>query len=352
MINFLIFLVVVFGIILVAQLVRIYELVTVLKGGANDDQLTHSDSKLNANLMMIFLFAFFAFFIWQVVTYSELLLPEAASEHGVEVDKLWDFNMIILIIVFAITHILLFVFAYKYYFRKDRKAFYFTHSNKLEFIWTIIPAIVLAVLIIYGLLTWNKITSAPPEDAVLIEIYGKQFDWLARYPGADGELGSASFRLIEGTNQVGLDVNDPASLDDIIVRNEFHIPVGRAVHFVFRSNDIIHSAYMPHFRAQMNVVPGMVTQFHFTPTITTAEMKAKQNNPEFEYVLLCNKICGAAHWNMQMTLVVDTEEDYQNWLSQQSAFVGAPAEAQPVTTAVNQEQQESEVGPAQPVITQ
>jgi cytochrome c oxidase subunit II len=334
MINFLIFLVVVFGIILVSQLVRIYELVTVLKGGANDDEVTQSESKLNANLMLLFLFAFFGFFIWQVTSWSQFLLPESASEHGVEVDKLWDFNMILLVVVFAITHILLFVFAFKYYYRKDRKAYFFTHSNKLEFIWTIIPAIVLAVIIIYGLITWNKITSTPPEDAVLIEIYGKQFDWTARYPGTDGQLGAANYRLIEGINDLGLDVNDPSSNDDILVKGEFHIPVGRPVNFVFRSRDIIHSAYMPHFRAQMNVVPGMVTQFHFTPTITSAEMKIKQNNPEYEYVLLCNKICGAAHWNMQMTLVVDTEEDYQKWLSEQPTFGGAAPVMQAETPEV------------------
>jgi cytochrome c oxidase subunit II len=349
MINFLIFLIVLFGIILVAQLVRIYELVTVLRGGANDDQVTMGDSKLNANLMILFLISFFGFFIWQISAWTKYLLPEPASLHGVDVDNLWDFNMVILIVVFAFTQLLLFVFAFKYYFRKDRKAYYFTHSNKLEFIWTIIPAIVLAVIIIYGLITWNKITATPPDDAITIELYAKQFDWTARYPGADGELGTANYRLIEGVNDLGLDENDPATHDDILVKGEFHIPVGRAVNFVFRSRDVMHSAYMPHFRAQMNVVPGMLTQFHYVPTITTAEMKQKTNNPEFEYVLLCNKICGAAHWNMQITLVVDTEEDYQKWLSEQPAFFGGQAgQAQPIPATGAGGQTETEVDPQHP----
>jgi cytochrome c oxidase subunit II len=322
MISFLIFLVVLFAVILIAQLVRIYELVTVLKGGATDDRVSHSDNKTNANLMLAFVIAFLGFFVWQILAWKQFLLPEPSSEHGVEIDQLFDFNMIILIIVFAGTHILLFFFAFKYYFRKDRKAYYFTHSNKLEFIWTIIPAIVLAVIIIYGLLTWNKITDTPPEDSLVIELYAKQFDWTARYAGEDNQLGTANFKLIEGANDLGLDQTDPAVLDDKVIKGEFHIPVGRSVNFVFRSRDVIHSAYMPHFRAQMNVVPGMSTQFHFVPTITTAEMKKKLNNPEFEYVLLCNKICGAAHYNMQMTVIVDTEEDYIKWLKEQPAFFG------------------------------
>jgi cytochrome c oxidase subunit II len=331
MISFLIFLVVLFAVILIAQLVRIYELVTVLKGGASDDRVSHSDNKNNANMMLAFIIAFLGFFVWQIVAWRGFLLPEPSSEHGVEVDQLFDFNMIILIVVFVATHILLFFFAFKYYFRKDRKAYYFTHSNKLEFIWTIIPAIVLAVIIIYGLLTWNKITDTPPEDSLVIELYAKQFDWTARYPGEDMQLGTANYKLIGGANDLGLDQNDPMAMDDKVIKGEFHIPVGRPVNFVFRSRDVMHSAYMPHFRAQMNVVPGMSTQFHFVPTITTAEMKLKLNNPEFEYVLLCNKICGAAHYNMQMTLIVDSEEDYQKWIKEQPAFFGgmqAPAQGE------------------------
>jgi cytochrome c oxidase subunit II len=338
MVNFLIFLVLIFGIILIANLVRIYELVTTLKGGAQDDVVSNSDSKFNANMMLIFLIAFLGFFVWQISSWMQFTLPESASEHGVDVDNLWDFNMIILIAVFVATQVLLFVFAFKYYFKKDRKAYYFTHSNKLEFIWTIIPAIVLAVIIIYGLITWNKITDTPPDDSVVLEIYGKQFDWTARYPGVDGQLGAANYKLIEGLNELGLDLNDPASLDDIIVKGEFHIPVGRPVNFIFRSRDIIHSAYMPHFRAQMNVVPGMVTQFHFTPTITTAEMKQKLNNPDFEYVLLCNKICGAAHYNMQMTVIVDTEEDYLKWLASQKPMFAIQESTQQPDAAVETEE--------------
>jgi cytochrome c oxidase subunit 2 len=121
-------------------------------------------------------------------------------------------------------------------------------------------------------------------------------------------------------NPLAIDTTDKFSWDDKIVNGEFHIPVNKIVLMYFRSKDVIHSAYMPHFRAQMNCVPGMRTEFHFTPTITTAEMKEKTKNPDFDYVLLCNKICGATHWNMQMKIVVDSEADYQKWLSDQKTF--------------------------------
>jgi cytochrome c oxidase subunit 2 len=108
--------------------------------------------------------------------------------------------------------------------------------------------------------------------------------------------------------------------DDKIVNMEFHIPVNKPVNFQFRSQDVIHSAYMPHFRAQMNCVPGTKTRFHFTPTITTEEMREKTGNDEFNYLLYCNTICGADHYNMQMTIVVESQEDYEKWLSEQSTF--------------------------------
>ena len=112
-----------------------------------------------------------------------------------------------------------------------------------------------------------------------------------------------------------------AGKDDKIVKGEFHLPVGQEVEFVFRSRDVIHSAYMPHFRAQMNTVPGVPTRFKFTPTITTDEMRAQQGDATFDYILLCNKICGAAHFNMAIKIVIDTPEEYKAWLSEQKEYI-------------------------------
>jgi cytochrome c oxidase subunit 2 len=206
-------------------------------------------------------------------------------------------------------------------------------------IWTIVPAVVLAFIIIFGLKYWNEITDRSNDpNKITIELYAKQFDWTARYAGFDKTLGSTDYRQIDGGNVVGMDTLDPAGNDDIIVKNEFHIPVNKEIEFKMRSRDVIHSAYMPHFRAQMNCVPGMVTEFKFTPSKTTAEMrkdpyviqlmkginevreKRGEEPVEFDYILLCNKICGASHYNMQMTIIVESEKDYKDWLLTQPRF--------------------------------
>jgi cytochrome c oxidase subunit 2 len=323
MIKFIVAFVVLLGVILIAQLIRVFELASQLKG-SKEENISTSDNRMNGTFFFLFMFLLFGFVIFSLVKWTPLLLPESASEHGVAVDKLMNFNLAIIGFVFFLVHIVLFTFASKYYKKNDgRKAEYFLHSNKLELLWTSVPAVVLAIIIIYGLTTWNNITSPASEEALNIELYAKQFDWTARYSGNDNVLGKANFRYIEGPNALGLDANDEKGQDDIVVKGEIYIPVNRDVNFVMRSRDVIHSAYMPHFRAQMNCVPGMVTQFHFTPTITTAEMREKTGNPEFNYILLCNKICGAAHYNMQMDIIVVSEEEYNKWISEQKPFFAA-----------------------------
>lgn len=319
MIKLLVFVAVVLAIIAIVQLIRVFELAIQLRG-VSPNNVTEKDNRMNGNLYFLFLLSFFAFCIWQVYEYKDFLLPVAASEHGVEIDWLFDFNMIIITIVFVLTHILLCYFAWKYYGRENAKAAYYPHNDKLELLWTIVPAIVMAVVIIFGLKTWNKITELASDDAIVIEVYSRQFDWTARYAGSDNELGMANYKLIGGSNFLGLDTNDQKGWDDIIVKGEFHIPKGKEVEFKFRSQDVLHSAYMPHFRAQMNTVPGMTTMFHFTPTITTDSMRMITGDPEFNYILLCNKICGASHYNMQMDIIVDEPEAYEKWLSEQKTF--------------------------------
>ena len=112
-----------------------------------------------------------------------------------------------------------------------------------------------------------------------------------------------------------------AGMDDQLVKGEFHLPIGREVEFVFRSRDVIHSAYMPHFRTQMNSVPGVPTRFKMTPIISTDSMRMILDDPDFNYILLCNKVCGAAHFNMQMKIVIESQEAYDAWLNEQDAFL-------------------------------
>lgn len=306
----------------VVQILKIAEL-RAIGNGKQIYEVTPKQSKSQALLLMIFLIAYFGFFAWQVWKWGDLMLPESASEHGVGIDNLMNVTWAFIIPVFIITHIFLFWFCYKYSFDPKRKATFFSHSNKLELLWTIIPSIALTVLILVGLNNWNKIMTpiASETEHVLIEVCGQQFMWGARYAGEDGKLGRAGVEYIEGLNALGIDSTDENSKDDKVVKGEIHLPVGVPVQFVFRSQDVMHSAYMPHFRAQMNVVPGLKTHFNFVPRITTAEMKGKTQNENFEYVLLCNKICGAAHYNMQMDIVVDSKEDYEKWLAEQKEFI-------------------------------
>lgn len=337
MIKFLIYVAIILTVFAIGYLVRVFELASSLKGN-KPHIITEKDNRLMGRIMLTFLILFFLFVIWNLKSFVPLMLPESASEHGVGLDWLFNFNMAILFFVFTVTHILLFYFAYKYYGRDNNRATYFPHSNKLEMIWTVIPAIVLAVIIIFGLKAWNKITEPASKDAIVIQLYAKQFDWTARYAGKDNELGASNYKLITDENTLGMDEKDAKGADDIVVRNEFHIPIGKEIEFKLNAREVIHSAFMPHFRAQMNCVPGMTTMLHFTPTITTEDMRKKpyvvelmkginearalrgEKPEEFNYVLLCNKICGNSHYNMQMTIVVESEEDYNKWLSKQKPF--------------------------------
>ncbi|MEQ8324883.1 MAG: cytochrome c oxidase subunit II [Vicingaceae bacterium] len=326
----------------IAQVLKVFEVSARLQG-QNVYDVTEKESKVQSIMMLLFLVAYFGFVLWQVQRWGPSTLPVSASEHGVVTDNLLLTTWWIIVPVFIITHILLFYFAFKYVYNKNRRADYFAHSNKLELIWTAVPTIVLTVLILYGLNTWNSVMTPLTDDTdhVKIELYAKQFGWTARYSGSDNKLGYANVNFIEGTNLVGMDARDKNGHDDILVNGEFHLPVNVPVQFIFRSQDVIHSAYMPHFRAQMNCVPGVITQFKFTPSITTAEMKQITKNPEFEYLLLCNKICGAAHYNMQMDIIVESQEEYEKWLSEQKPFMASESSAQEVEEVVELETAET-----------
>ncbi len=335
--TLLIVLVLVLAAIAIGQVVRVLELSSSVSG-KDPNAVTDADNNRQGWYMLIFLFGMFAFFLWNTYDAWGTLLPKAASVHGAEIDKLMAISMVTIVLMFFVTQPLLFYFSFKYRGNSAKKATYVEHDNRLELMWTSVPAVVLAGLILYGLSTWNTIMFKPPvEDPIVVEIYAKQFGWNARYAGTDNQLGDAGVRNIEGVNVLGVDKNDLQSMDDVVT-GELHLPVGKPVLFKFRAQDVIHSAYMPHFRLQMNCVPGAVTQFGFTPSVTTAEMradpklKAKVDNINvirgkrgdepytFDYVLLCNKICGSAHYNMQMKIVVESEEEYNNWMKSQKTF--------------------------------
>ena len=330
------------------QLTKIFDL-TQLGSSSDDSQVaSDNDNNIQGYIMFGFLAFIYIFTIYGLLKWGGLALHTPASEHGLLVDNLMNITWVLIFVVQFITQGLLYWFSFKNRGHKDKKALFFADSNKLEAIWSIIPSVVLACLILYGLYAWNNIMFVDKdEDVVEIELYAQQFKWTARYAGNDNVLGKANVRLIEGINTLGVDMSDPNSQDDIVV-TELHIPKGKKVHFKMRSQDVLHSAYMPHFRAQMNCVPGMVTEFAFIPTYTTAEyrelpfmiekvaninkLRAEKSvelvgkggtalDPyTFDYLLLCNKICGASHYNMQMKVVVDTPEDYKKWLSEKTTL--------------------------------
>jgi cytochrome c oxidase subunit 2 len=328
--KFIIYAILILAAAAVWQLIRVVELAAKLKG-ADPNKVTERDNRMNARFFFIFMIALWVTSLWQLWAYSDDLLPPAASEHGTEIDWLMNFNMIIIWIVFLLTNTALFVMAWKYYGRDGQRATYYPHNNKLEMLWTGVPAIVLFIIIFLGIRLWNS-TLAPADKSVrLVEIYARQFDWFARYSGSDNALGKSNYKLILGANELGLDSSDANAADDVILSkaDTLFLPVNEEVNFRLRSQDVIHSAYFPHFRAQMNVVPGMETFFHFKPTKTTAEMREITGNPEFDYVLLCNKICGAAHYNMQMKIYVGTKEEYDAFMSRKTVFLPKEEEKKP-----------------------
>ncbi len=290
-------------------------------------------NKVNAVLMVFFLVVFMLFVLWQFLKLMKFTLPISASAHGVELDGMLSVTFWITIAVFILTQVLLFSFALAYRQKEGRKALFYADNHQLEFYWTVVPAIVLTVLVLYGTKVWREITQVQPaKDALKFELFAYQFGWQARYPGADGELGGHDFRLISATNSMGIEETDSAGRDDLLV-SEITLPVNRPVLMKLRARDVIHSAYMPHFRVQMNVVPGMPTQFYFTPTVTTKQMQEITGNYNFVYELACNKICGAAHFNMRMKVNVVTDQEYTSWLSKQRYYFRRPEPAQELLSA-------------------
>ena len=274
MTNILIALVVLLTIAALVQLVRVNELLSEITN-TDTNAVTDEDNNTNGILFIIIGSGFLAFVVWQMVTWDHLLLPPASSLHGAEIDSLMKVSMTLILVVFFALTPMLFFFAYKYRGKKGNTAYFFAHNNKLEVAWTVIPTIILTTLIIYGLKTWDRAMNPDISESTVIEVYSKQFDWTARYSGLDNTLGESSFLLVEGKNVLGVDMLDENSTDDIIVR-EVHLPVNKSVLLKFRSRDVIHSAFLPHFRVQMNCVPGLSTQFAFTPTKTTAQMKESE----------------------------------------------------------------------------
>jgi cytochrome c oxidase subunit 2 len=321
MITFAIGLSIVLLLVILFLLFRIGTLASIFRGSTQRAVgTTKTSNKVNGVLLLLFLIVGGAAFFWSFADSWDDMNQPIASVHGEWTDSLFWTTMIVIGIVFVITQILLFWYSYKYQHQDDKRAYYYPHNNKLEIVWTMIPAVVMALLVFAGWKTWTNITSAAPADAVIVEVMGKQFNWMVRYPGPDNKLGVANFRLIDATNEFGVDFSDPNSMDDFMPR-EIHVPKGKPVLLKIRSRDVIHSVFLPHFRLKMDAVPGMPTKFWFVPTKTTDEMRTETGNQNFNYELACTEICGRGHFAMRFILVVDEPEDYEAWLASQQPFI-------------------------------
>lgn len=327
--------------IIIFQIARINEMIKTVRGEKESQEKSYNGS---AVAMVVFGILFLFFTIWSAYYYKNSMLGygphTSASEHGGSIDHLFNVTLLATGIIFVITHILLFYFAWKYRHKEGRKVLYMPHDNKLEVIWTVIPSVVMAYLVINGLVAWNKTmdTVKPNDNHIEVEVTGMQFAWILRYPGPDNKLGTRDFKLISGTNDMGQDWNDPKNWDDF-KPDEIVLPKGRKVLLRINSRDVLHSVFLPHFRVKMDAVPGIPTSFVFTPTMTTEEYKqnlrkypewntpADPNEPNgkkrwemFTFELACAELCGNSHFAMRRPVRIVSETEYAAWLKGQQSY--------------------------------
>lgn len=306
------------GFLVIFQIAKASEYVSVLKGEAKTFE---QNNRINGFLLLAFLVLGMAGVYWCNELFKDRILGESASEQGEKIDNMLYITLAITGFVFVLTQVLLFWFAFKYQYKENRKAYFFPHDNRLEVIWTVIPAITLTILVGFGLYYWFKITGDAPKEALQVEITGKQFGWIMRYPGKDNTFGKKYYKNIneKDNNQLGLIWDDKAAQDDIVNPQTMYIVKGRPVKLIINSRDVIHDVGLVHFRMKMDAVPGTPTTMWFTPKYTTAEMKEMTGNPDFTYEISCDQMCGKGHYSMRGVIEVVTQEEYDRWLAKQSS---------------------------------
>ena len=312
--------------LVIFQIAKASEYVSVLKG---EEGTRKQNNKINGFMLISFLIlGLIGVWVCNEWFYPKTLFPQgSASVEGEKIDLMLYITIGVTGVVFVITQVLLFWFAFKYQEKDDRKAFFFPHNNKLELLWTTVPAIFLTVLVVFGLKYWFKMTNDAPattmvngvaKKTTVVEITGHQCAWEMRYPGKDAVLGKKNYKLFNtpSGNILGVDFEDPASRDDIHT-TEMHLPVNIPVKLVINSMDVIHDVGLSHFRMKMDAVPGIPTTMWFTPKYTTEEMKVKTGNSNFVFEISCDQMCGKGHFSMRGVIVVESEADYKKWLATQ-----------------------------------
>lgn len=303
--------------VVIFQIAKASEYVSVLKG---EETSRKQNNKINGFLMFAFLILGLigVWYCNHLFFHKTLFAYDAASVQGEKVDSMLWLTIYVTGSVFLATQILLFWFAYKYQESDKRKVFYFPHNTNLELLWTVVPAIVLTFLVVIGLRNWFSFTGEAPKGAQLVEVTGKQFGWIFRYPGKDGELGKKYYKNIDAsTNELGLVWDDKLAQDDIVSTQAMYVVKGKPVKLVIGSRDVIHDVGLTQFRLKMDAVPGIPTTMWFTPKYTTKEMKEVSGNPNFVYEISCDQMCGNGHYSMRGVIEVVTQAEYDAWIIKQ-----------------------------------
>jgi cytochrome c oxidase subunit 2 len=334
--GYFILIILVLAFVLIFQISKASEYVSVLKG---EEKSFNQSNRINAFLFILFMVLGLAGAWWcNELLYDRTLLAQpAASDHGEKIDYMLWLTIIVTGVVFLMTQVLLFWFAYKYQYSEKRTVYFFPHNNKLELLWTVVPAIFLTILVGFGLFYWFKITGDAPKESQVVEITGKQFNWMMRYPGKDNVLGRKNYRLTDASNgnALGVDWEDGASHDDIEA-TEMHLVVGKPVQLVINAQDVIHDVGLVHFRLKMDAVPGIPTTLWFTPKYTTEQMKKITGNKDFVYEISCDQMCGSGHYSMRGVIVVETQEEYDAWMaSKKPQYVTVQEAAAPAAPAAD-----------------
>lgn len=238
------------------------------------------------------------------------LRPPVATEHGVGVDRVITYLLVTTGIIFVAGHFTLgWLVA-----RSGKSGGYEPVSRKVEWAWAMVPLLLFTVVsevgvIAMGSSVWKRLYGATPAGSLEVEIVGRQFEWLMRYPGVDGKFGATKPGLVHATmNPLGLDRDDPAALDDIIARGSLHLPVDRPVVIRLRSHDVLHSFTVPQFRVKQDLIPGITTRVQFTPVKTG------------KYELACAELCGLGHYRMRGFVNVLPEAEFTSWLGNQESW--------------------------------
>ncbi len=243
------------------------------------------------------------------------------------IDDTLDITFLVTGFVFVAVNVFLAYCVYKFRHKKGRLAHYEPENKKLEIWLTVLTSIGVAAMLTPGLYVWADFIN-PPEDADIVEVVGKQWQWSYRFPGADGKLGTVDTRHTTIANPFGMNPDDPHGQDDVLVMGNLHLPIDQPVKMLLRSQDVLHDFAVAQFRVKMDLVPGHVTSLWFTPTVLG------------KYDVLCEELCGVGHYNMRSYVVVETRADFEAWLSDKPTYAQSVSADSATATA-----SADEVGP-------